>query len=93
MHISLTPQLEDYVKSKVASGLYNNASEVIRQALRYEMEREPDYDPAYVAWVNSELEIGLQQIKDGKGTPWDREAFDKRLKERRAKRIADRQAA
>ncbi len=34
MHVSLTPTLEDVVKCKVASGLYNNASEVIRDALR-----------------------------------------------------------
>ena len=34
MHISLTPELENAVKAKVQSGLYNNASEVIREALR-----------------------------------------------------------
>jgi len=26
MHVSLTPQLEELVKNKVASGMYNNAS-------------------------------------------------------------------
>jgi putative addiction module CopG family antidote len=35
MHISLTPELESKVKQKVASGFYNNASEVIRDALRF----------------------------------------------------------
>ncbi len=35
MHISLTPRLKEFVKSKVASGLYNNSSEVIREALRF----------------------------------------------------------
>ena len=34
MHVSLTPELESRVKAKVESGLYNNASEVIRDALR-----------------------------------------------------------
>jgi hypothetical protein len=34
MNISLTPELEKYVRDKVATGLYNNASEVIREALR-----------------------------------------------------------
>lgn len=34
MNISLTPTLEAMVQAKVASGLYNNASEVIREALR-----------------------------------------------------------
>ena len=34
MHISLTPELEKVVRKKIKSGLYNNASEVIREALR-----------------------------------------------------------
>ena len=34
MNVSLTPKLEEFVRRKVASGLYNNASEVIREALR-----------------------------------------------------------
>jgi uncharacterized protein len=40
MNISLTPELEKYVRHKVASGLYNNASEVIREALRVLLARE-----------------------------------------------------
>jgi len=34
MNISLTPQLEELVRAKVESGMYNNASEVVREALR-----------------------------------------------------------
>ncbi len=34
MNVSLTPNLEEYTRKKVESGLYNNASEVIREALR-----------------------------------------------------------
>ena len=40
MNVSLTSELEKYVRRKVASGLYNNASEVIREALRALLERE-----------------------------------------------------
>lgn len=40
MHLSLTPKLEEFVKSKVAAGLYNNASEVVREALRLMREHE-----------------------------------------------------
>ena len=35
MHISLIPELEARVKAKVDSGFYNNASEVIGEALRF----------------------------------------------------------
>lgn len=41
MHVSLTPELQEIVKSKVESGLYNNASEVVREALRF-MELNQD---------------------------------------------------
>ncbi|HRA48704.1 MAG TPA: type II toxin-antitoxin system ParD family antitoxin [Thermomicrobiales bacterium] len=34
MNISLTPELESWIRNKVDSGLYNNASEVVREALR-----------------------------------------------------------
>ena len=40
MNISLTKQLEELVKSKVESGLYGSASEVMREALRLLEERD-----------------------------------------------------
>ena len=40
MNVSLTSRLEEFVRAKVASGLYNNASEVMREALRLLVERE-----------------------------------------------------
>jgi len=42
MNISLTPKLESFVKAKVKTGDYNNASEVIREALRVLQEKEED---------------------------------------------------
>ena len=40
MHVSLTPALENLVKSQVESGLYNSASEVVRDALRLWNEQQ-----------------------------------------------------
>jgi len=40
MHVSLTPKLEEFVKKKVDAGLYNNASEVVREALRLMVEHD-----------------------------------------------------
>ncbi|MBT5267499.1 MAG: type II toxin-antitoxin system ParD family antitoxin [Rhodospirillaceae bacterium] len=34
MNFSLTPNLEQYVRDRASSGDYNNASEVVREALR-----------------------------------------------------------
>jgi antitoxin ParD1/3/4 len=39
MNISITDELSGFVRDKVASGRYNNASEVVREALR-RMEEE-----------------------------------------------------
>lgn len=40
MNVSLSLPLEEYVSKKVESGLYNSASEVIREALRLLQEKE-----------------------------------------------------
>ena len=40
MHVSLTPKLEEIIREKVESGLYNNASEVVREALRLMQEHD-----------------------------------------------------
>lgn len=37
MHVSLTPELENQVKRRVDSGLFNNASEAVRERLRAEI--------------------------------------------------------
>src|SRR5205085_11483455 len=39
MNVSLTPELEKFVQSRVASGRYQTASEVIREGLRLLEER------------------------------------------------------
>ena len=40
MHVSLTPELEQIVRSKVETGHYNSASEVVREAIRLMNERD-----------------------------------------------------
>ncbi len=40
INVNLTPQLEDMFRKKVASGLYNSASEVVREALRLMEEQD-----------------------------------------------------
>lgn len=40
MNVNLTPQLEELVRSKVSSGLYGSASEVVREALRLLQEQD-----------------------------------------------------
>ena len=42
MDISLTPELERFIAEKVASGRYQTASEVVREALRLLIEQGVD---------------------------------------------------
>ena len=60
MNISLTPELEQAVKEKVASGLYNNASEVVREALRNSLKTEAENE-----WLKREAAIGFAQLEAG----------------------------
>ncbi len=42
MNVSLTRRLESFVRAKVRAGRYNNASEVVREALRLMQDREKE---------------------------------------------------
>ena len=64
MHISLTDNLAALVKSKVESGLYNNASEVIREALRL-MHARDEAEQARYAALKREVLLGVSQAESG----------------------------
>ena len=66
MNISLTPVLESYIKAKVESGLYNSASEVIRESLRALQEKE----------VDAKIQKGFEQAKAGLGIPMDQKLIE-----------------
>lgn len=57
MNISLTPTLEKFVQDKVASGLYNSVSEVIREALRLLASKE-GISQERIAQLNKDIEEG-----------------------------------
>jgi antitoxin ParD1/3/4 len=80
MNVSLTPQLEDLVKKKVASGLYGSASEVMREALRLLDERDRLH-AMRLEELRGEIQKGLES---GEPTPLDMAA----IKARGRKRLA-----
>ena len=59
MNVSLTEELHKIVQEKVSSGLYSNASEVIRDAIR-KLEREEKKENAW-SKLNSILEEAEQR--------------------------------
>ena len=74
MNISLTPKLEDLVKQKVNAGLYNSASEVIREALRL-MEERDQLQLIKLQSLKDEISLGLKSLEAGKGKALDIEAI------------------
>ncbi|MCG7874616.1 MAG: type II toxin-antitoxin system ParD family antitoxin [Candidatus Thiodiazotropha lotti] len=67
MHISLTPELESRVKAKVETGFYNNASEVIREALRFMETHEDWIHEIKLTRLREQLKVGVNQLDSGEG--------------------------
>ena len=65
MNVNLTPELEALVREKVASGLYNNQSEVVREGLRLLMERDQHHTASLACW-KAALEKGLDDAENGR---------------------------
>lgn len=79
MNVSLTPELEAFIDTRVASGRYQSASEVVRAGLRL-LEAEEREREAALAEVGQKIEVGLEQIR--RGEVFDGEAvFDELDKE------------
>ena len=67
MHVSLTPELETRIKAKVESGLYNNASEVVREALRFMDTHEDWIHEVKVARLREQLKVSIEQLDRNEG--------------------------
>jgi len=77
MNVSLTPQLEAMIRAKVDSGMYNNASEVVREALRI-MERE-----GKLQQLREAVKLGFDQLDRGEGIVFTPQTLDRILNEAR----------
>lgn len=68
MNVSLTPELERLVNEKVGSGLYQTASEVVREALRLLKERDD------LARLRADVQAGFDEVARGEGITYSRTA-------------------
>ena len=71
MHINLSVEMEGFIKNKVASGFYSNATEVIRDAIR-RMQAE---ESRLAAW-RAAIKIGDDQLNRGEGMGYTPEALN-----------------
>ncbi|MCC5667884.1 type II toxin-antitoxin system ParD family antitoxin [Nostoc sp. CHAB 5784] len=82
MNVSLTPELEKWVQSKVESGMYTSASEVIREGLRLLKDQD-----ALKAIRLADLRREIQQgIDSGESTPLNMDEIIELAKQQRQQR-------
>jgi antitoxin ParD1/3/4 len=66
MNISLTNELEEFVREKVSSGRYLSASEVVREALRL-LEQHDELRNVKLDKLKREISNGIAELEQGKG--------------------------
>jgi antitoxin ParD1/3/4 len=84
MNVNLTPELEELVRRKVASGRYTSASEVVREALRL-MEEQDQYRAVRVEQLRAEVKKGLAS---GPSQSWDVKTTKQDARARRSSKVA-----
>ena len=65
LNVSLTPELSQFIDTKLRSGLYTSGSEIIREALRLFKNYE-DVKEHTIAEMKEKIEAGMEQAKAGK---------------------------
>jgi antitoxin ParD1/3/4 len=86
MNVSLTPELEKLVDRKVASGMYQTASEVVREGLRLLAERDAARES-----LRADIKAGFDAVDRGEYTAYTAATIHKlgdRVKARGRERLA-----
>lgn len=74
MNVSLTAELERWIGEKVSSGLYQSASEVVRDSLRLLRERDIQRQQM-VAELRAAVQVGVEQLDHGQAMPFTDEVL------------------
>jgi len=86
VNVSLTPELEKRIAEKVKSGLYQTASEVVREAMRRFFASDSKGEVGFVARSNDDLEHRLLDgLDSGPSTPMTRADWNRLRRRTRAK--------
>lgn len=84
MNVNLTPELEELVRSKVASGMYTSASEVVREALRL-MDEQDRLRAVKLEQLRKDIRQGLVS---GPSQTWSAEEAKREGRARQARKSA-----
>ena len=85
MNVSLTPELEEMVNQKVKSGMYNSASEVIREGLRL-LKEQDEMKRIRQEELRREVLKGYEQAQRGESRSLDVEVIKAEGRKRLAAR-------
>jgi antitoxin ParD1/3/4 len=77
MNVNLGQTFEDYVRAQLETGRYNNASEVIREALRLKMQLDEER-AARLQALRSDITQAREQVRRGETVETSASAFLKR---------------
>ena len=70
MNVSLSPDLELFVKEKVRAGQYQTVDEVINSALSV-LQQQEALSVEDIAELRREIALGIEQLERGESAPWD----------------------
>ncbi len=80
MTITLTPEMEHLVQSKVQSGLFGSPADVVYEGLLLLEQEEARLDE-----LKSEIAVGIQQAENGQVKVFDAEKLKARVRQELAK--------
>ena len=85
MNVSLTPELERFIRDKVKSEMYNTASEVVREAIRLLDERDR-LRQFKLERLRIDIQQGIDEADAGLVVEFDADDFVRRGRQRLSER-------
>lgn len=79
MHINLSPEMEKFLQYKVGTGLYSNASEVVRDAIRRMLAEDEK-----LGALRAAIAVGDSQLDKGEGREYTQDVLEQITKKAKA---------
>lgn len=91
MDITLTPELERFVKEKLEGGAYHSANDVVREGLQLLRERD-EIEARKLDDLRRAIAEGIEQADSGRLSPFDEETLRQVQAEGRERLAAERRS-
>lgn len=81
MNISITPELEELIDKKVKTGMYNSASEVVREGLRL-LKEQDELKELRLKELKKDIQKGYDSATNGNVAEWNLNQFKDKVRAR-----------